>query len=47
MENQDKYVIHFQFDQADLDVNAVEFVKIKSQNVLIPSSIAICIDDGI
>lgn len=28
MENQEKWIVHFRFDQADLDVAAVDFVKI-------------------
>ena len=51
MENQSKYVIHFRFDQADLDVAAVDFIKldvcpsvnkaISSPTSIIPSCIAI------
>ena len=29
MENQQKYVVHFKFDQADLDVAAVDFIKLE------------------
>ena len=28
MENQEKWVVHFRFDQADLEVAAVEFIPI-------------------
>ena len=53
MENQSKYIVHFRFDQADLDVAAVDFIKVNvvspqvsnsSQPVqphIVPSSIAI------
>ena len=53
MENQSKYIVHFRFDQADLDVAAVDFIKVNvvspqisnsSQPIqphIVPSSIAI------
>jgi hypothetical protein len=45
MENQSKYVVHFRFDQADLDVAAVDFVKIQHKNMetstIVPNCIAI------
>ena len=45
MESQDMFIIHFHFDQADIDVNGVDFVKINAPCQLIPSSIAIVFQD--
>ena len=41
MESQDMFIIHFHFDQADIDVNGVDFIKIQSPSVIIPSSISV------
>ena len=39
------YMIHFHFDQADIDVNGVDFVKIDSPTVIVPSSISVIQQD--
>jgi hypothetical protein len=41
MENQDMYIIHFHFDQADIDVNGVDFVKIQAPWHIVPSCISV------
>lgn len=45
LENQDKWIIHFRFDQADLEVAAVDFVKIDLKidlnQHIVPSCIAV------
>ena len=45
MESQEMYMIHFHFDQADIDVNGVDFVKIDSPTVIVPSSISVIQQD--
>ena len=45
MESQEMYIIYFHFDQADIDVNGVDFVKIQSPIVIIPSSISVVQQD--
>lgn len=41
MENQQKFVVQFRFDQADLDVAAVDFIPVKQSVSVVPNCISV------